>query len=437
MHQESYKTRSTIKRKVFADLKRLLKRVFPAGSFVRRFYYHLRARYGRFVIHLDRRPPLPIDDDLQRFIERLGTNHASRVFVILATTELVESEGQRSTNLTLELSQRGIPCIHAYWRWKDDYWAPQDRLENGILQVPVDVLASWPEMVFRAIGCEEKILLVEFPHPSFFTLLAEAHACGWIVIYDAVDDWEEFQRVGQATWYDTPFERHLLHAADAVTAINPVLTDHLHGLDRKEVEIIPNGLAEGIDAIDQERELEKGEITVGYFGYLAGAWFDWDLIRAAAEARPSWIFYLIGYGGGPEGLSLPANVIFLGKKPRKELASYASNWDVGIIPFKAERLAAGADPIKTYEYLAFGLPVVITGVHPPMGADHLVRRVEGIAPFLEALEQAAREKHLMCEERKAFARECSWSNRMDDLLHMVQEGAQGIEMKRTLFRRGG
>ena len=68
-------------------------------------------------------------------------------------------------------------------------------------------------------GCE-RIALFEFPHPGFFETLSAANSAGWITVYDVLDDWEEFHRVGQAIWYDEPFERHLITACDAVFAIN-------------------------------------------------------------------------------------------------------------------------------------------------------------------------------------------------------------------------
>ena len=184
--------------------------------------------------------------------------------------------------------------------------------------------------------------------------------------------------MGQAIWYDEEFERHLITAADAVYAINEFLAERLRGLGANAVEIVGNGLKPGLEVVWEPRPLARGEVTVGYFGYLAGAWFDWELIAEAARRRPSWRFYLIGYGGSPEGIRLPDTVELLGKQPQTDLAAFAANWDVATIPFKPDRLAAGADPIKTYEYLAMGLPVVATGVYPPAGGEAFVTRAEGV-----------------------------------------------------------
>jgi glycosyltransferase involved in cell wall biosynthesis len=379
---------------------------------------------------LDRPPSLPIDKDLTEFLTGVENSQTSTVIVILASTELVESEGQRSTNLALEFSQRGIPSVFGYWRWEPEYWVVQNRLDEGILQIPVDVIASWPEIIFRSLRADQKILLVEFPHPSFFKLIAEAHACGWTVIYDVVDDWEEFFRVGQANWYDAEFERHLLHNADAVITVNQFLSKHL---DHEGAAIIPNGLSVGVEKVDKPRELERGELTVGYFGYLAGAWFDWQLLAEVAEKNPKWIFYLIGYGGSPEGVQLPNNIRLLGKKPRSELASYATDWDVAIIPFKDERLAMGADPIKTYEYLAMGLPVVVTGVLPPAGGEAFVRRAQGLDEFIQALKSASQQRQLHVQDRVDFSNTCTWSKRVDVMMKLIESGDQRIAMKQSLF----
>src|SRR6185503_13848232 len=142
--------------------------------------------------------------------------------------------------------------------------------------------------------------------------------------------------------------------------------------------------------------------------------------------------YLIGYGGSPAEVTLPDNVRLLGKQPQSDLAAFAAHWDVAVVPFKDERLAAGADPIKTYEYLAMGLPVVVTGVHAPAGAEKLVRRAAGIEPFVDALAAAASERERDVAARQAFAAACGWEGRLDALLAAVAAGKQRVAEKLAL-----
>ncbi|MEA2604217.1 MAG: hypothetical protein QOF89_5209 [Acidobacteriota bacterium] len=372
--------------------------------------------------------------DLIAFEERVHEREAGIVVAIFSATQLLESEGQRPTQLALALARRGVPVVFVYWRWWDHEWCSQDRLEDGIVQIPIDVVTKRPEMLTGAFEGRERIALFEFPHPGFFETLSAAASAGWITVYDVLDDWEEFHRVGQAIWYDEEYERHQIGACDAVFAINSFLAGRIRELGGGTAEVVGNGLKPGLEVVREPRPLTLGEVTVGYFGYLAGAWFDWELVAEAARRRPAWRFYLIGYGGSPEGVDLPAHVILLGKQPQTDLAAFAANWDVAVIPFKPDRLAVGADPIKTYEYLAMGLPVVATGVHPPAGGEAFVARAEGVESFVREIEKAAvRRGPEEIAARRAFAASCTWDHRIGEMLDSLGAGRQRVAEKRWLF----
>lgn len=354
--------------------------------------------------------------------------------VLVSGTCLDVDEGQRPTQLALQLAAQGYVVAFVYWRWTREEWRPQDHLDRGIVQIPVDLMLEHFSRLLRQSAFHNRHFLICFPHAGFFEPIAMARAEGWTVAYDVMDDWMEFSRVGQAIWYDEEFEKHLLRTAEAVFAVNEPLARHLRTLGCEAPVVVPNGVSPAIADADEERPLEKGVVTVGYFGYLAGAWFDWDLVAGAARSRPGWRFYLIGYGGGPEGLVLPSNLVLLGKKPQKQLAGFARNWDVAIIPFKAERLAAGADPIKTYEYLAMGLPVVTTGVFPPAGAEHLVRRAADPEEFLTLIEQGARTKERGRGERVEFAGRCTWQTRTLQILRELEGPLnERVKLQAALF----
>jgi glycosyltransferase involved in cell wall biosynthesis len=370
--------------------------------------------------------------DLLHFEERVRAAGSDRVVAIFSGTQLLESEGQRPTQLALALARRGIPVVFVYWRWWESEWRPQDRLEEGIVQIPIDVVTRRPEILAGLCEGRGRTALFEFPHPGFFETLSALNSAGWITVYEMIDDWDEFHRVGQAIWWDEEFERHLIGACDALFAINEVLAGRVRELGG-EAEVVGNGLKPGLEAVREPRPLARGEVTVGYFGYLAGAWFDWELVAEVARRRPSWRFYLIGYGGSPEGVELPATIELLGKQPQQDLAAFAANWDVALIPFKPDRLAAGADPIKTYEYLAMGLPVVVTGVYPPPGGEAFVTRAEGIEEFLRTIEEAARGTAEKAAARSAFAASCTWDHRLEAILGAVESGRQRVAEKRALL----
>ena len=433
--------RSTLGVRILASYWSWVKRALPPGSRRRR----LAASIRRAVIGA-RAQGVPAEgllatagigspsiehEELQSFLHRYQDAKPPLAVLILAPTQLDLDEGQRSTHLAYEFARRKIPVIFAYWRWRLDERRPQGELERGILQIPLDELVAAPREALDLLSEARRLLLMEFPHPSFFGLTAAARGRGWISIYDVVDDWREFHRVGQAPWYREDFEVHLLSTADAVIAVSPTLQEKARSLAGRGAELIPNGVGLEVAEVDRVRHLERGSITLGYFGHLTQAWFDWDLVRSVAAEQPDWRIHLVGYGQDATG-RLPPNVVLHGKVPRNELASYAANWDVGIIPFRRSPLAASADPIKLYEYLALGLPVVTTGVAPPAGVDGLVARAEDKGSFIaEAIRAFGMPQE--AERRKAFAAGCLWESRVDKLLDLVNRGSQRIGLQEALF----
>ena len=371
--------------------------------------------------------------DLLRFEEDVDLRGSRRLVAVFSTTQLIESEGQRSTNLALECAKRGLPVVFVAWRWNLGLPTNQDRLEQGILQIPIDQILHDPGMLFGSFQGRERIVLFEFPHPQFYELMAAANGEGWTTIYEAIDDWEGFHQAGQAKWWLPGSETALAASADLVTAVNSVLAAELRAKGRDQVLIVPNGVVPGIELSREDRDLPKGAVTVGYWGHLTEAWFDWPLLLATAAAEPTWRFLIAGYGDGARSRDLPANVTLLGKQPQSSLAAIGRNIDVGIVPFKRGRVSQKADVIKIYEYLAMGLPVVATGVEGPDGAADFILRAKTPSEFRALIAQGASQKGRDAEARRAFAAGCTWGARLDALVRAIDTGDQGVGLKRSLF----
>ncbi len=452
LEQQLSELRGTIAVKLMARYWGWIRRALPPGTRRHTFYRKVRSRLRSFssrdrarVTHLETSPS-PTKDGvvfrdrhdelpLREFVRQMEQRGSKTAIMILSATPLEESEGQRSTHLAFEFARRGKAVVFAYWRWADGDLRPQDRVEQGIYQLPLDEVMDNPMSILDACDTfEERVLLIEFPHPGFFEILSYGNASGWITVYDVVDDWEGFHNVGQADWFEEVFEAHLIFASDLVIAVNSALRARLERFNRAAIPLVPNGVAEGFTEVSSEVELERGEITLGYFGYLSSAWFDWELVRKVANENHAWRIYLIGYGGKLENLNLPDNVSFLGKKPWKSLAAYAANWDVGIIPFRSGLVSRGADPIKTYEYLALGLPVVATGVRPPEGAEDYFYFAEDAREFMENIRSASRQE-LDGSALASYVEGCAWSRRVDAIIDLIAAGSSRIAEKRALAKR--
>lgn len=212
-------------------------------------------------------------------------------------------------------------------------------------------------------------------------------------------------------------EEALIQRSDLVFATHPALVQQVarHG---KTAHLVPNGVT--ADKFVQATPPENAWVqklrhpVVGYVGSVA-KWLDYDLIRAAALRYPEWSFVIIG----PRLRETPCrilrdlpNVHRMGPKSHDEIACYVRLFDVCIVPFKAGPVADHTDPVKVYEYLACGKPVVAANIPSLGNLGKLVYSVREREEFLSALHEAAKENDpAAISARVDFASANSWCAR--------------------------
>jgi len=154
---------------------------------------------------------------------------------------------------------------------------------------------------------------------------------------------------------------------------------------------------------------------IGYVGMLTSLRLDIQLLVEMAEKRPDWTLLLVG----PEDddfkksrLHQMQNVVFLGKKPIKEVPAYMKSFDIAINPQIVNKITDLNYPLKTDEYLAMGKPAVATkttfmefyfkdSTYLATGSDEYITCIE------KALKEDSAE---LAKERKAVAQSHSWEH---------------------------
>ncbi len=156
-------------------------------------------------------------------------------------------------------------------------------------------------------------------------------------------------------------ERDVLRKADLVLPVSQKLYEaavEIRGTDQG-VYLLPNGVKIELFLKPTSKPPEYSDIPkpIALFTGALSTWFDWDLLAKLAKRRPDISFVLVGRGSPPFGL--PKNVYLLGYRVHKEIPSYMQHADVGLILFKnIQRINRVERPLKFYEYLASGLPIV-------------------------------------------------------------------------------
>jgi len=179
------------------------------------------------------------------------------------------------------------------------------------------------------------------------------------VIYDLMDEPALFLKPWQQLHYERA-HRELLERADLVVTSSKVLFERYAPLARRAV-CITNGVREQMfrdlqNARAHPRLARLPGPRLGYVGMISH-WFDFDTVRALANGFPQGSVILVG----PVDCAVPAlpsNVTFTGMVPHHQLAPLLRSFDLGLIPFRRCRDIDAVNPVKMYEYLAAGLPVL-------------------------------------------------------------------------------
>jgi glycosyltransferase involved in cell wall biosynthesis len=108
------------------------------------------------------------------------------------------------------------------------------------------------------------------------------------------------------------------------------------------------------------------EPRLGYVGVLSDFKIDFGMLETLATEHRDWHFVFIGEereGQRSEAIARmkqQPNAHFLGWKPYEQLPRYLSGLSVGLLPQLINEYTRAMFPMKFFEYIAAGLPVVST-----------------------------------------------------------------------------
>jgi glycosyltransferase involved in cell wall biosynthesis len=220
-------------------------------------------------------------------------------------------------------------------------------------------------------------------------------------------------------------ERDVIRRTGLTVYTAASLESHVRGMGARHVLHLPNGVDfDHFATGSRARPADLGGIArpiVIYIGEIA-EWFDFDTIDALATALPNVSFVLIG----PDRLARTrvtprSNVHVLGPRPFGSLPGYLNNADVGIIPFDVVREPAYVHPVhplKLYEYLACGLPVVATRWDELERLDSPATLCESPDDFVQAIQRALQGDHDV-EAGIRFSQAADWKRRVTTLIEAV------------------
>lgn len=180
-----------------------------------------------------------------------------------------------------------------------------------------------------------------------------------------------------------------------------------------------------------------GRPVIGFVGAISGYKMDFGLVAEVARLQPDWSFVLIGkVGEGDPWTDVSAlkglpNVHLIGPKPYRELPAYMKGMDVAMLPCAINEYTAGMFPMKFFEYLSAGLPVVSTPLEALSEYSDVVRFAADPISFVRAIEGCLTERLNSDFERRVegVARQHTYEVRMDRMMerfHSVVGGGTEV-----------
>lgn len=252
------------------------------------------------------------------------------------------------------------------------------------------------------------------------------------LVYDCVDRHSAYGGLMNPALVDG-MELELAKKADQTFATAQALAQRLKTVQPK-TQMIPNGADfERFVQASQPQDVPEDMKTLSHpiFGFVGAlqSCIEYGYLETAAKARPDWSFVLIGKEKPGVDLStlhgLP-NVHFLGLKPNAMLPQYLAQFDACLNLFAKSDLSKDVSPLKFYEYLATGRPIIST-----RQPDQILQ----YAPLIEIADSAeaficacARAREDQTPERTAArieaGRGCSWNSRVAQMCEVL--AAQGL-----------
>lgn len=210
-------------------------------------------------------------------------------------------------------------------------------------------------------GAARRILSISWTvNKSYSDKLPDAR-----LIYEYIDELEIFMSYGEQMEVDHAV---LAQRADVTVCTATKLYEQVKGIAKNPILCTNGGDYDlfkttggtpphpGMAALKQ-----KYHKVLGYYGALA-KWFDYATLQQVAEQRPEWGWALIGLDYDEtlkqSGILQLPNVEYLGPQEYRTLPQFLTAFDIATIPFAINEITLSTSPVKLFEYMAGGKPIL-------------------------------------------------------------------------------
>ncbi len=325
--------------------------------------------------------------------------------------------------------QKPVRVQENLWRWQPPVVVPGRYYSQALNRIGQSRLAAQIRTILRQLEFESPILWLYPPHSA--PLLGKFQER--LSIYHCIERFSGDQR-GIKKQVMTKQENSLLSKADLVFVHSQGLHELYEGRTQNPIEVIPS--AADVEHFQRKVEIHPMMVAIPeprlvVMGTLDSR-IDFELLRYIASSRPDWHLVLIGQlKKTPKSalsiIQLP-NVHYLGHQLFEILPSLLRGANVGLIPYRITEMTRYINPLKAYEYLASGIPVISTELPELYPLEKWIRIVKVYHPgyemhaqrFIDEIDAALHEEtSQLRNERRQFVRTYDWDMRVSHMLEVI------------------
>lgn len=241
-------------------------------------------------------------------------------------------------------------------------------------------------------------------------------------IYDWSDDFAQFAGDEDDKERVQKKINHFIKSVDIVFTVNEKLLKRALKINTNSYPIC-NGTNLAMFHVRMQPKQKNSRPVIGYAGWLVPDRLDVELIHMCAKTLPEYDFVFVGPKVEKDPLRLcsaPTNIYYKKPVPFEELPNVINSFDICILPNNVNSYTDGNDPIKFYDYLYLGKPIVTTRT---AGADKFLDIVDICDNYEDFCEAIVR--RISCDDsnlvwiRQQYGIENSWANRIKEVIKII------------------
>jgi len=249
------------------------------------------------------------------------------------------------------------------------------------------------------------------------------------IYYDCIDDHEVLSEGHDYRLFNNCFAKLIRNVSKVFITADKLREQFVNiNFNQDNIYKVPNAVKlenfqHPIPLTDMDAIKARYSKIIGYVGIIYH-WINTELIVEISKAFPDLAIVIVGpahdeYSSCLKGID---NIFLLGRQDYHKIASYINYFDICINPFRTGNIGNNTNPIKMYEYLAMGKPVVSTNIYEMLYFKDYVYLANSNQDFIKMINDGFMENRLeKSEQCIKFAEQNSWDARAKFILEIIQK----------------